>query len=67
MKLNEVRCQNRLPDEEGTPCESYEITFDRPLYKDRECEEVLIYGTCDSCGGRVVVHGKVEATTVETG
>ena len=65
MKLNEVKCPNT--DGEGAPCGSYEITFDRPLYKDRECEEVIIYGICDSCGGRVEVHGKVEVTTVERG
>ena len=67
MKLNEVKCPNRIPDdddEEGTLCGSYEISFDRPLYKDRENEEVIIYGTCDSCGGRVEVYGKVEVTTV---
>lgn len=65
MKLNEVQCPSRLPDEEGTPCGSYEITFERPLYKDRENEEVVIYGTCDSCGARIEVHGRVEAITVK--
>ena len=56
MKLNEVKCPAKS---EGIQCASYEVTFGLPIYKDREYDEVIIEGVCDSCGHQFQVHGHI--------
>lgn len=70
MKLNEVQCPGateQVVSGKVVPfaCDSYEISFERPLYKDRECEEVMIPAVCESCGHRFQVHGHVIADKVD--
>lgn len=47
------------------PCGSHEITFERPMWRDRECEDVIIPCRCQSCGHQFYVIGHVVMTKVE--
>ena len=71
MKLNEVQCPGTIEQVvDGSvvqfPCDSHDISFGVPLYKDREREDVVIEAVCDSCGHQFQVFGYIAVYKVDS-
>ena len=65
MKLSEVQCPGTLDGHMNTTCDSHEISFGIPLYKDREREDVVIEAVCDSCGHQFQVFARIGVYKVD--
>lgn len=65
LKADEVTCPAVIKDKWDILCGSSEIHFDRPIWKDREYEDVTIPCRCDTCGHMFNVTGHIVITRVE--